>query len=161
MNQLSHLYQNIKIACSTIIAIILAFLMPIVPLLLIVGGLILLDTCFGLWRAYKTNETITSKKLSNIISKTVLYQTSIITFFLIEKYIVGDLIWHFISIHLFLTKVLACTLCSIELKSMDESYQIVTNVSIWDRFKLLLKRSNEVKKGFNNIINNDIENGNK
>lgn len=161
MNQITQLYHNIKLAVSTMVAIIISFLMPIVPLLLIVGGLIFLDTCVGLWRAYKTSETITSKKLSNIISKTVLYQTSIITFFLIEKYIVGDMVIHFISIELFLTKVLACTLCSIELKSMDESYQLVTNVSIWDRFKLLLKRTSEVKKGVENIIKDDKNNGNK
>jgi hypothetical protein len=155
MNKLSIFYEKIKIGATVVASIVMAFLMPIVPLLLIVGGLIFLDTCVGLWRAYKTNELISSKKLSNIISKMVLYQTSIITFFLIEKYIVGDFIVHVTSIQLFLTKVLACTLCSIELKSMDESYQIVTGISIWDRFKLLLKRSNEVKKGVKEIINDD------
>lgn len=152
MNSITQLYHNLKIAASAIIAIIIAFLMPIVPLIIVVGMFIIADTLIGIWRSVKTKQRITSKRLSNIVSKMVLYQAAIILFFVMEKYILVDIIGYFVKIQWFLTKVMACVLCSIELKSIDESIQDVLGVSIWDRFKLLLKRSSEVKDEIEDAI---------
>lgn len=152
MNQLAHLFHNIKVTASVMVAIIVAFLMPIIPLIIVVGVFIFADTAFGIWRAVKTKQSITSKRLSNIVSKMVLYQSSIILFFIMEKYMLCDIVGYFISIPWFITKLIACTLCSIELKSIDESFRIVLGVSLWEKFKLMLKRTSEMKTEIKDAI---------
>lgn len=152
MNSISQIYRNLKIEVSALISIIVAFLMPIIPLIIVVGLFIIADTFIGLWRSVKKDQKITSKRLSNIVSKMVLYQSAIILFFIMEKYILVDMVGYFIKIPWFITKVMACVLCSIELKSIDESVQEVLGVSIWDRFKLLLKRTTEVKEDIKDSI---------
>lgn len=152
MNQFVSLLHNAKIAASVMVAIIIAFLMPIVPLILVVGVFIFTDTIIGIWRAKRMQQAITSKRLSNIVSKMVLYQAAIILFFILEKYILGDIVGFFISIPWFITKLIACTLCSIELKSIDESVQMVTQISVWARFKLMLKRTSEMKNEIEDVI---------
>jgi hypothetical protein len=76
----------------------------------------------------------------------VLYQSSVILFFMMEKFILMDFIIIFTSIPLFLTKIITITLCSIELKSIDENYQAVSGKSIWKGFKELVARTQEIKK---------------
>jgi hypothetical protein len=75
-----------------------------------------------------------------------LYEGAIILFFLIDKFILGEFIALFIGIPLVLTKILAATLCFIELKSIDENYKIITGKSLWKQFKDLLARSKELKE---------------
>ena len=152
MNQIAQLYHNIKIAASAVIAIFISLVTPIKPLILVVGLFIAADTVIGIWRSIKTKQTITSRRLSNIISKMVLYQAAVILFFLMEKYMLTDIVGYFVKIPWFITKLIACTLCSIEIKSIDESFKDVLGVSIWDRFKLLLKRSSEVKDEIKDAI---------
>lgn len=145
MQHIQTLLYNVKESLAIVIGLILAFLMPIAPLLITVGVFIFADTITGIWKAKKTGDKITSRKLSVIVSKMVLYQSAIILFFLLEKYIIGDMVAFFVSIPWFLTKLVACTLCSIEVKSIDENYTAITGVSMWDRFKKLLARAKEVK----------------
>lgn len=141
-----NLLTQIKTSIGIVISIICSFFLPIVPLLLIVGLFIFSDTIVGIWKAKKLKERVTSRRLSAIISKMVLYQSAVILIFLMEKFIIGDMVTYFVSIPLFLTKIVSCVLCSIEGKSIDENVTAITGVSIWERFKLLLKRAKEVKK---------------
>jgi multisubunit Na+/H+ antiporter MnhG subunit len=147
--------KNLILSSSLVkvLIIIMAFLLPIQPLILIVGGCIVLDTIIGLWRAKKLKQPITSRKLSNVVSKMVLYEASIILFFVIEKFILFDFIHYFISMDLFLTKIVACVLVFIELQSMNESYTIINGYSLWDKMKEMLKRGKDFK--------GEIENFNK
>lgn len=145
------LMSTLKASLSKVFLIILAFLVPIKPLILTVGICIAADTIIGIWRAKKMKEKITSRKLSNIISKMLLYQGAVILFFMIETWILGDIIGLFTKIPLLLTKLVACTLVYIELKSVDESYEIIHGYSIWDKFKEMLKRSKSIKNDINNF----------
>jgi hypothetical protein len=153
LNELQILITKIKISTSGIIGVIIAFLTPIIPLILIVGFAIALDTLFGVLRAKKLKETVTSRKLSQVVSKMVLYQSAIIGFFVIEKFILEDFIIMFTSIHLVLTKLVATTLLFIEGKSINENYFIISGVSILDKFKEMLSRTKEIKNDIN-IFNN-------
>lgn len=130
---------------AALFAVIVAFFAPIAPLLLTVGLFILGDTVLGIYRAKKKKEKITSRKLSNIISKMVLYQGAVLLFFMLEKFILDEFIMMFINIPLFLTKIVAATLCVIEIKSMDESFISIYGFSVWDRFKGFLKRAKSTK----------------
>lgn len=140
--------KNITNHIANILAIILAFLAPIAPLILTVGLFILADTIVGIWKAKKINDKITSRKLSAIISKMVLYQSALIMFYLIDTFILQDFIKGFLQIPFFLTKIVAATLVFIELKSIDESTTIIFGFSFWDKFKDLLSRSKSLKKEF-------------
>ena len=73
----------------------------------------------------KLGVKITSKALSAIVSKMVLYQSAVILVFILEKYLLINFFTSIFGVELFLTKIVATTLCGIELMSINESYKIV------------------------------------
>jgi multisubunit Na+/H+ antiporter MnhG subunit len=146
-----------KVTFDKILITLSAFLMPIKPLLILVGLMIFLDTIFGVWKCKKNGTQITSKGLSSIVSKMVLYQASVILFFALEKFIFGDFVLLFTSIPLFLTKIVATLLVGIEITSISENVEEATGVSIWQRIKSMLGRVKEIKNDVNDIIKNENE----
>jgi len=128
-----------------LIATIGAFLLPIKPLIILVGVVIALDTFTGLWKAIKLKQKITSRKLSNVISKMILYQGAVLTIFFIEHLVLGEFVGLFVQIPFFLTKVLAIVLVGIETISMHENFETISGINIWKTFKKLVSRANEAK----------------
>jgi hypothetical protein len=124
---------------------LIAFLAPIQGILITVGVLILADTILGVWKARKLKEKISSRKLSQIISKMFLYEGTIVLFFMIDKYILGDILQQFFAVEFLLTKVVALVLASIEVFSMDENYRAVRTYGLWHAFKKLVGRARDVK----------------
>lgn len=151
------LLLNLKASLIAVFGIILAFLMPIIPLILIVGAAIVLDTFFGILRAKKIKEPITSRKLSKVISKMVLYNSAIILFFCIEKFILGDFLLLITEIHLVLTKLVATTLLYIELLSIKENLEIATGKNYWKIFKQMIGRGKELKNELSDFIDKNDE----
>ena len=131
-----------------------AFITPIAPLLLTVGAFIGFDTLTGIMKAYKKGgwKAINSKDASQFISKSVLYVSAVILFYTLETFIVGDFLVLLISVKYFLTKVIATTLCIIELKSIDENYTDMYGYSIWSRFKDILRRAKETKEEIKELV---------
>ena len=123
----------------------IAILAPVKPLVLIAVLSIILDTCFGIWRSVKKNGwvSIRSRRLSHTISKSLLYSGSIVFIFLLEKFVIADILGHFIAIDLVLTKAFTFFCVITEVKSINESYFSVTGVNVWDKFISFLKRSKE------------------
>lgn len=154
ISEMSILVSKIKVSSWAIIGLIIAFLVPIVPLILIVGIAILVDTIMGIYKAKKLGIAITSRKLSALISKMVLYQSAIVGFFVIEKYILDDFIIIFTAIPLVLTKLVTLTLLFIETQSINEHVKKLYNISLWGKFKDLLRRSKELKDELDEIKNN-------
>lgn len=146
-----------KISFDKILIVLSAFLMPIKPLIILVGLMIFLDTIFGIWKCKKKGTKVTSKGLSSIVSKMVLYQSSVILFFALEKWLVGDFILLFTSIPLFLTKIIATLLVGIEITSISENVEEATGVSIWQRIKIMLGRAKEIKNDVNDILKKEDE----
>jgi phage-related holin len=116
-----------------------------------IGVLICIDTITGIWKANKLKEKITSRKLSSIISKLALYEVTVIMFFLIDQFILNDIILTFFSVPFMLTKVVALVLASIEVMSINESYKQVYHLDLWDSLKKLLARSAEIKEDIKKI----------
>ena len=137
------LLENIKGSSAAIGGIILSFLTPIIPLILIVGGAIVLDTLTGVYKSKKKDIPITSKGYRSIVSKMVMYNAAVILFFCIETYILQDIIGLLTDINLILTKVVTTTLLFIEVKRINENYEEVTGVDAFKEFKKLLKRSKD------------------
>jgi len=149
--QLSLLLISIQQELLTIVSICFAFFLPISGILIMIGVLICIDTFTGIWKANKLEEKITSRKLSSIISKLALYEITVIMFFLIDQFILNDIILTFFSVPFMLTKVVALVLASIEVMSINENYKVVKGIDLWQSAKLLFARAKEVKDNINKL----------
>ena len=149
--QLSLLILSIQQELLTLISICLAFFIPISGILIMIGVLIIIDTFTGIWKANKLEEKITSRKLSAIISKLALYEVTVIMFFLIDQFILNDIILTFFSVPFMLTKVVALVLSSIEVMSINENYKVVKGIDLWQSMKLLFARAKDIKDDINKI----------
>ena len=149
--QLSLLILSIQQELLTLISICLAFFIPISGILIMIGVLICIDTFTGIWKANKLEEKITSRKLSAIISKLALYEVTVIMFFLIDQFILNDIILTFFSVPFMLTKVVALVLSSIEVMSINENYKVVKGIDLWQSMKLLFARAKDIKDDINKI----------
>jgi hypothetical protein len=149
--QLSLLILSIQSKLLTLISICFAFFLPISGILIMIGVLISIDTITGIWKANKLGDKITSRKLSAIISKLALYEITVIMFFLIDKFILNEIILTFFSVPFMLTKVVALVLSSIEVMSINENYKIVKGIDLWQSMKLLFARAKEVKEDLNKL----------
>jgi hypothetical protein len=120
-------------------------LAPVKPMALIAVLTIILDMCFGIWRSVKKNgwASIRSRRLSNTISKSLLYSGAIVFIFLLEKFVIADILAYFISVDLILTKAFTFFCVFTEVKSINENYFSVTGINVWDRFISFIKRGKE------------------
>jgi hypothetical protein len=149
--QLAILLTSIKQSMFQLLAVIGAFFLPISGILFLIGFAIVVDTLTGIWKAKKLKIKITSRKLSAIVSKLFLYEVAVIGFYLIDYWILNDIILVFFSIPLMLTKILSLVLVSIECISISENYEAVRGINIWSSLKNLLQRSKEIKQDLNEI----------
>jgi hypothetical protein len=152
--QLYILLANIRLSFTKLLAVVGAFFLPISGILFLVGFAIFLDTLTGLWKAKKLKIPITSRKLSAVVSKLFLYEIAVIGFYLIDYFILNDIIMKFFSVPLMLTKILALILVSIECISINENYFAIRQISIWDSMKSLFARAKEIKNDINGIRSN-------
>ena len=123
------------------------FFTPIGGLLLAVGAAIALDTIFGIYRSVKVKgwKFITSRRLSEIISKMLLYQLCIICLYVIDFFILTEFFQHWFSISFFATKICAILLIFIEGVSIKENFEKATGHDVWGLIKKALGRANEIK----------------
>ena len=136
---------------TKLMAIICSFFLPIVGILILIACSVLLDTITGIWKAKKLKQPITSRRLSSIISKILLYEATVILFYLIDYFLVNEIVYSFFSIEMLVTKVLALTLVSIEVVSINENYKAIYGKDIWSALKNLFARAKEVTQDFKNI----------
>ena len=127
----------LKYSAELMIAI-MAVLSPITPILITVGILVGVDFIFAIYVAYKNKVKITSNKMSKTISKLLLYTMTIICIFLLEKFIMGDV--------LPLSRVAATLIGIVELKSILENWEILFGWSLWDKMMSLVKRGTSTTK---------------
>ena len=134
-----------KSKLSILVFSLFTILTPVKPLVIIAVLSIILDTAFGIWKSVKKSgwKSIRSRRLSHTISKTLLYSGAIVFVFLLEKYVISDILAHFIAIDLLLTKAFTFFCVYTEIKSINESYFSVTGVNVWDKFKAFTQRSRE------------------
>jgi len=143
--QATYLTVALKSSATRVMMIIAAFLAPIQGIMITVGICILADTIMGVWKAKKLKEKITSRRLSSIISKMFLYQATVVLIFAVDKFILNDIIQQFFTVPLMATKLVALTLISIELFSIDENFKAVKKKGFWDYFKELSARAKDIK----------------
>lgn len=149
--QLSILLSSIQKSSLQLLAVVSTFFLPITGILFLIGFAIVIDTITGVWKSKKLNIPITSRKLSAIISKLMLYEVAVILFYLIDRFILNDIILTFFSVPLMLTKILALVLCSIETLSISENIKAVKGIDLWQAMKLLFARARDIKQDIDTI----------
>ena len=153
-SQLAILLKTMQANWLKLLAMIGTFLMPISGLLFLVGFVIVLDTITGIWKSIKHKVPVTSRGLSAIASKMLLYQVTVILFYMIDQFILNNIILQFFSVELLLTKILALILVSIEVMSINENYKAVKGLDLWQAMKNLFARAKEIKKEVDEIRHN-------
>lgn len=140
---------------SKILPGLLLFLAPIQGLILVVGIVVVLDTFTGIYKSVKKEgwKSIRSRKLSNIISKMLLYEICIIALFPIDKFLLNELIFPLVSISYFSTKISCVAIILVELTSIKENIEEALNIDIWKTLKDFIKRAKEVSNDYNEIKN--------
>ena len=133
---------------NAFIMAIITFFSPIAGLLLAVGAMIALDTILGVTKAIKLEgwESVTSRRASVIISKFLLYQLTVITFFIIDYNLINEFTKAHYQNDYLLTKFITLSLCFVEAKSIDENIKVIFGFSIWTNLKEVLTRTQELKK---------------
>jgi hypothetical protein len=116
---------------------LLSILAPVTPMVLIAIFFIWLDLCVGVWRSVKLKgwKSIRSRGLARTISKSLIYSGGIVAVFILEKFVIADLIGLFVSVDLVLTKAFTFFCVFIEMKSINESYFEVTKKDVLKSFK--------------------------
>ena len=153
--QLLLLITKTKLYSMQLLAIVSSFFLPICGILILIFSCILFDTITGIWKAKKTKTPVTSRRLSAIISKILLYEATVMLFYLMDFYLLNDIIMTFFSIELLTTKILALVLVSVELISINENYKAVKGIDLWASLKNLFARAKEVTSDFKNINEKD------
>jgi hypothetical protein len=149
--QLAILLSSIQKSSLQLLAVVSTFFLPISGILFLIGFAIVIDTITGVWKAKKLGIPITSRKLSAIISKLMLYEIAVILFYLIDRFILNDIILTFFSVPLMLTKILSLVLVSIEVISISENYKAVKGIDLWQAMKLLFARARDIKQDIDTI----------
>jgi hypothetical protein len=104
-----------------------------------------IDLVVGIWRSVKLKgwKSIRSRGLARTISKSLIYSGGIVAVFMLEKYVIADLIGLFVSVDLVLTKAFTFFCVFIEMKSINESYFDVTKKDVLKSFKEFLTAKKE------------------
>jgi hypothetical protein len=115
--------------------------------------MIALDTILGVTKAIKLEgwESVTSRRASVMISKFLLYQLTVITFFIIDYNLINEFTKAHYQNDYLLTKFITLSLCFVEAKSIDENIKAIFGFSIWTNLKEVLTRTQELKKTTKNL----------
>lgn len=136
-----------------ILASIVLLFAPIYGLLISVGAAIILDTFTGIFKSIKLEgfQSIRSRKLSNIVSKLLLYEICILFLFLIDKFLLNEFIIRSFGIEYMFTKICAILLIFVELVSIKENIESAFKIDLWAMIKKILSRAKEVKSDIDEI----------
>lgn len=106
---------------------LLAVLAPIKALLIAVGFLIFADTVSGILAARKRGEKISSAKLRGVVTKAFVYQICVISGFIMEKYIIDDV--------LPVSKIIAGAIAAVEFRSLLENSECILGYEVFEEIK--------------------------
>lgn len=133
-----------KTTFAYILGSTLAFFAPVAGIVYAVGAFIMLDTLLGIMAANKMGEKIESKKLSKVVWKMAMYQAVTLTFFVMDVYIVGDLLASAVETPYVLTKTVGVALIAIEFKSIDENIEKMTGTTLLKRLYDVIAKGKDI-----------------
>jgi hypothetical protein len=132
---------------SILFKILIVFFAPIKGIILLVALATIIDTGFGIWKAKKLKENINSKTFRHgFVPKLISYVVGIMLVYTSDFFIINYLTKEVISVDYIATKLIALTLISIEVKSMDESFEKVKGYSFIKEIVKMIVKAKNVKK---------------
>lgn len=138
---------------SYILSALLVLFAPIQGILIAVGAAIMLDTFTGVFKSIKTKgwSSIRSRRLSNIVSKMLLYEICVLFLFLIDKFVLNEFMGKWFEIDYMFTKICGILIVFIELTSIKENIEEAFNINIWNMLKDALLRAKDIRKDIDEI----------
>lgn len=130
--------KNIWSNLSGLFASLFGVFAPVAAIVYSLTFVIFLDFIFGITKSIKLKEPVTSRKMSQSISKIFLYNLLIIGLFIIDKYVLQTGIG--------LEKVGASLIIIVEMRSIDEHFTKVFGYSLWDKISEQFKRGKSLTK---------------
>jgi hypothetical protein len=100
--------------------------------------IIFLDFLFGICKSIKLKDQVTSRKMSQSISKIFLYNLLIIGLYVMDTYVMQTGIG--------LEKVGASLIMIVEMRSIDEHFTKLFGYSLWDKISEQFKRGKSLTK---------------
>jgi hypothetical protein len=147
---------TLKANLKTFFLAAIGLLSPIKYLLILVGLFILIDTVVGIWAARKQHIVITSRRLSSVLSKMLVYQGIVILAYALDKLILGGIVSVFIDVPLLVTKIATLIILVNESFSIDEKVRILNkNKGTWFYFKRAVGLAKLVKKQTKDLIGDE------
>ena len=132
---------------GSVLTALVLFFAPIKGIILIVALSTIIDTRFGVWKAVKLGEDVTSKIFrKGLLSKLLTYVSATMLIFASDVFIINELTKSVVSVEFISTKVLSLVLVAIEVKSMDESFIKVKGYSFIDKAKSIIVKIKDIKK---------------
>lgn len=116
---------------------LLAVFAPIVPVLITAIVMILIDLISGVIAAYKRGEVIESSALRRTITKIFVYNSAIISAFLVEKFMINE--------SLPIVKLVAGIIGVTELTSVLENLNSIYGMNLFKKILYLLGSPNDKK----------------
>ena len=136
-----------------LLASFLLLFVPIHGLLIAVGTAIVLDTFTGVFKSIKLYgwKSVKSRKLSNIVSKMMLYEICILLLFVMDKFVLNEFVKHAFGFEFMFTKICSILLMFIELVSVKENIEEAFKIDIWKMVKGALNRAKEIRSDIKDI----------
>lgn len=132
--------------------VLVAFFAPIVPLLILIGFAILIDTIFGIIASVKNKKPIVSSKLARILTKSIIYMSLVLLAYGIDYILIGEILLNYFKIHLLFTKLIGIGIVFVEVFSIDEKIRAFNNnKGIWYYFKRILSKGKQITASVKDI----------
>jgi len=136
-----------KIWLSSILYSLLLFFAPIKGIIVIVALSTMIDTGFGVWKAKKLGEKLSSKAFrSGLVPKLLSYVGTVMMVYGSDVFIINSLVSNIVDVEFMATKVIALTLIINEAKSIDESFEAVKGYSLIAKLLEIINNLKDVKK---------------
>jgi len=119
---------------TKLIVAVITVMTPIAPVIFTVVGLVIADFVTGVYASVKVNERITSRRMSETVSKLILMSIGIISAYFAETYIIPEVP---------LVKVLAGFVALVELQSIFENAFKATGKDVFKNLKEIISRKRE------------------
>lgn len=123
---------------GNLLASLLGVLAPVSTIIYSLTFIIFLDFVFGICKSIKKKQQVTSRKMSQSVSKIFLYNLLILGLFIMDRYVLNTGIG--------LEKVGASLIMLVEIRSIDEHFTSIFGYSLWDRIAEQFKRGNSLTK---------------
>lgn len=155
LDAMTKITQGTRDFLLSVFSALVAFFMPISPLLFIVIFAVLLDTLFGIIASVKLKKPILSRKLQRVCVKLLVYLPLILLAYPLDVFILNNFTEHTFKITLILTRVTVMIIVGVELFSIDEKVRAFNgDKGIAFYFNRLIKTLRSARSSISSVVEN-------